>query len=100
MQHFARQEFQSNCTMEPRVLGLVNDTHTAATELFYDTVMRDGLPNKRAGIGHLAQMLGWNSEASQRVELGNTDRELSAPDKRSINRKSDFQISGNATHQD
>jgi hypothetical protein len=28
-------------------LGLINHTHTAATKLFYDTVVRDGLPDQR-----------------------------------------------------
>ncbi len=33
--------------MELGVLGFVYDTHTAATKLFYDTVVRDGLPDQR-----------------------------------------------------
>jgi hypothetical protein len=33
--------------MELGVFGLVDNTHTAATKLFYDTVVRDGLPDQR-----------------------------------------------------
>ena len=42
-----REEFQSNEAMELGVLRLINHTHTAATKLFYDTVVRDGLPDQR-----------------------------------------------------
>src|SRR6266852_6869042 len=43
--NIVREEFQGNKTMEARVLGSVNDTHTAAAELFKDAVVRDGLAN-------------------------------------------------------
>jgi hypothetical protein len=39
------QEFQGDLTAEPSVLGLVDDAHTAATELLDDAVMRDSLAN-------------------------------------------------------
>jgi hypothetical protein len=37
--HFARQEFQTDRAMKPRVLGLVDDAHTSATELFDDAIV-------------------------------------------------------------
>src|SRR3984893_13541471 len=41
--YFIGQEFQSHKPVQPGVLGLVNDTHPAATELLNDAVVRDGL---------------------------------------------------------
>ena len=41
------QEFQSDRTLEVRVLGLVNDTHAALAELRGDLVVRDGLADHR-----------------------------------------------------
>ena len=37
------QELEGDEAMQPRVLGLVDHTHTAAAELFHDAVVRDGL---------------------------------------------------------
>src|SRR6267143_1622908 len=37
------KELQRDETMEASILGLVDDSHTAATELLDDVVMRDGL---------------------------------------------------------
>src|SRR5882762_1985460 len=39
------QEFERDKAMQPGVLGLVDDSHAAATELFDDAVVRDGLAN-------------------------------------------------------
>ena len=44
-----RQEFQSDEAVESSVFGLVDNTHASATELFDDSVMRNGLPNQRVG---------------------------------------------------
>jgi hypothetical protein len=38
-----RQKLERNKATEPSVLGFVNDTHTATTELFYDSIVRNGL---------------------------------------------------------
>ena len=38
-----RQEFQRDKSAQPRVFGLVNDAHTAAAQLFEDTVMGNAL---------------------------------------------------------
>jgi hypothetical protein len=43
------QEFQRNEAMKPYVLGLVDDTHPAATEFLDDAVMRNGLANHCRG---------------------------------------------------
>jgi hypothetical protein len=42
-----RKEFESDEAMEPRVLGFVNDAHSAAAEFFDDAVMRDRSPSER-----------------------------------------------------
>ena len=38
-----REELQSHESAEARVLGLINNTHTAAAELLNDAVVRDDL---------------------------------------------------------
>src|SRR5271169_3884981 len=52
------QEFQGYKAIKTRVLGLVNHTHSPATELFKDAVMGDGLSDEGCRIGHLADILG------------------------------------------
>ncbi len=46
------EEFQSDETVEERVLGFVDDAHSAATESFDDAEMRDGLSDERVWVGH------------------------------------------------
>jgi hypothetical protein len=41
-----RKELQRDEAAQSYVFGLVNNTHTAATELFDDAVVRDGLPEE------------------------------------------------------
>src|SRR5271169_487530 len=36
-----RQEFQCDCTMKPRILALVDDTHASAAKLFEGAIVRD-----------------------------------------------------------
>src|SRR5437763_9028390 len=45
------KKFESNETAETGVLGLINHSHSAATELFDHPVMRDGLAN-HARVGN------------------------------------------------
>ncbi len=45
LRNIFRKEFQSDKTIEPRVLGFVDNTHPAAAEFFDDAVMRDQLAN-------------------------------------------------------
>jgi hypothetical protein len=40
------QELQCDEAVKPRVLGFIDHTHTAATELFQDAVVGDGLPDE------------------------------------------------------
>ena len=49
------------------VLRLVHHTHSAATELLKDAVVRNGLADERLGLRHLPSMLGRWTEASQRI---------------------------------
>jgi hypothetical protein len=42
-----RKEFECDRAIEFYVFGLVDNTHSPTTELFDDTVMRDGLPEQR-----------------------------------------------------
>src|SRR5215475_577975 len=53
-----RKEFQGNEAMQTDVFGLVHHTHTAATELLNNAVMRDGLADERLELRHLTSMLG------------------------------------------
>jgi hypothetical protein len=46
------EKFQRYEAVQPGVLGLIDDTHTAATKLFNDVIMRDGLTLKGWSIGH------------------------------------------------
>ena len=43
--HAFRQELKGDKAVQPRVFGLVDNTHAAATELLDDAVVRDGLAN-------------------------------------------------------
>ena len=56
------QEFERDKAAELDIFGLVNHTHAAATELFDDAVVRDGLTDEGRGTGHAADILGcgWN----------------------------------------
>jgi hypothetical protein len=46
-----RKELERDETMKAGVLRLVDDTHAAATQLFDNPVVGDGLANHGAGIG-------------------------------------------------
>jgi hypothetical protein len=46
------QELQGNEAVKPRVLGFVDDTHTAAAQLLDDAVVRDGLTDELGRRGH------------------------------------------------
>jgi hypothetical protein len=48
-----RQKLERDETVETSILGFVNDSHPAATELFNDAVMRDGLADhcKQTALG-------------------------------------------------
>jgi hypothetical protein len=60
------EEFQGDEALEARVLGLIDDAHSATAELFCDEVMRDGLSQQRVGHRHDSAMLVWRAEWSQR----------------------------------
>jgi len=44
--HIVWKEFQGNEAIELDVFCLLDDAHSATTELFNDAVVRDGLPEK------------------------------------------------------
>src|SRR5580692_10571303 len=44
------QELESNKTMQPNVLGLIDNTHATAAHLFDHAVVRNGLSNHRLAI--------------------------------------------------
>src|SRR5690348_4653632 len=48
--HAFRQELKGDKAVQPRVFGLVDNTHSAATELLDDAVMRNGLPDHADAI--------------------------------------------------
>jgi len=48
-----REEFQGDEAIEFDVLGFVDHTHPAATELLYNAVVRDGLADQRLTLSHL-----------------------------------------------
>src|ERR1700737_2286091 len=43
--NFFRQEFEGDEAMQPRILGLIHNAHSPATELFNNAVVRDGSPD-------------------------------------------------------
>jgi len=49
------QELEGHKPAEFDILSLVYDTHTAATELFEDAVVRDGAADQRLRIRHVGQ---------------------------------------------
>src|SRR5215469_2929673 len=57
--YFIGQELQRYETMQPSVLGFINDTHPAATKPFRNAVVRDGLAD------HQGQILRGVKPASQ-----------------------------------
>ncbi len=58
---FAREELQRNGPAELGVLGLVNDTHAALTELFGDLVLQYGPTDHDEGIVTLrSHWKGWH----------------------------------------
>jgi hypothetical protein len=61
---FIGQELQSDEAVEAGVLGLVDDTHAAAPELFQDAVVRDCLAD------HWAEILGPEvGQVNERIEI-------------------------------
>jgi hypothetical protein len=48
------EEFEGDEAAKLNIFGLVNHTHTAAAELFNDSIVRKRLSDERLGIGH-----GW-----------------------------------------
>ena len=69
--YFIGKKLQCDEAMQPRVLGLVDNTHAA--ELLDDTVVRDGLPD------HQGQILrGVNGQVNESRRVGGDSRGLLA----------------------
>ena len=67
------QELQGNEAVELGVLRSIDDTHTAATELFEDAVMRDGLANHGERLTQsftLNQVNVWEASVRRDVDDG------------------------------
>ena len=64
-----RQKLERNKAMKASVLSLVDDTHTAAAELFENAVVGKGLADERVGAWHVWLILRLGHEASQRRVL-------------------------------
>ncbi len=62
---FFGQKLESNEAMQPRVLGFIHHTHTAAPELLDDAVVRDGLADQLGWFHPMVGMLGMLIDASQ-----------------------------------
>src|SRR6202034_1248927 len=63
--YIIRQELERDKAVQAEVFSLVDHTHPAATELFDDAVMRDGLAN------HWAEILGPGlRQVNEGVEFG------------------------------
>ena len=56
--YFFGEEFESDKTVQPSVLRLIDDTHATAAKLFNDAVVRESLANQGLGISHQALILG------------------------------------------
>ena len=50
--HVIRQKFQRHKAVQPRIFRLVHHAHTAATKLFNNQVVGNGLARQRLRIGH------------------------------------------------
>lgn len=48
--NFIRQELEGQKTMEPCVFGLVDHSHSAATQLFDTAIVRNGLTDHGVGV--------------------------------------------------
>ena len=62
---FFGQKLEGNEAMQPRVLGFIHHTHTAAPELLDDAVVRDGLADQLGWFHPMVGMLGMLIDASQ-----------------------------------
>src|SRR6266478_10135028 len=60
-----RKKLERDETVETSILGFVDDSHPAATELFDDAVMRDGLADHGRRSRFLARILGAPPRPSQ-----------------------------------
>jgi len=76
--NFARKKLKGDKPFQLDVLGLIDDAHTAAAQLFHDLVMRDGFPEQNT----LPQEMygGSGSESMKRLSHCN-----SAPERPSQN---------------
>ncbi len=63
--YILRQELERDETVETSILSFVDDSHTAATKLFNDAVMRDGLADHGRRSCFLARILGAPALPSQ-----------------------------------
>jgi hypothetical protein len=59
------EKFERDETIETRILGLVNDAHSATAEIFGDAVVGYGAANQRLGVGHARLMVIGTKKASQ-----------------------------------
>jgi hypothetical protein len=55
--HILWQKFQRDEAAKARILGLVDDTHSATAEFFDDAVVRDSLADGETGVRHVRQSL-------------------------------------------
>jgi hypothetical protein len=48
------KKFEGDSAVKPGILGLIDDTHPATTQLFQDAVVRNGLAEEWLGVHHFA----------------------------------------------
>jgi hypothetical protein len=56
--HVSGQKFERNETMEPGVLGFVDDAHSATAQAFQDAIVRESLVDERVVSGLAPHLLG------------------------------------------
>ena len=67
LRDIARKEFQGDKTAERRILGLIDNAHSATAEFFDDAIVRYRVANQWIGAGHARHML---RRARSRVNEG------------------------------
>ena len=61
MCRLGRKKLERYGAMQSGVLGFVNDAHPAATEFFYDAIVRNRAADQGLGVHYLAAILGRTS---------------------------------------
>ena len=73
-----RQELQRDEALQPRILGFVDDAHSAAAQLLGDAVVRDGLTDQRSRQLSEVSSRGASASARAATSIAGLSRKLPA----------------------